>query len=424
MPMRAFQDPMTPPAASPPPIFVDHCAESVRELQGALRGAYRSAGLDIEKPQDVSRQIGIDKNLSWKIARIAGDDDALSAASLVPGPEGIGILMDALERGGVGNRELSALRRSFAMFEDMVKQHAGDRPTLQLLLDGVTSRASLELSRKTAFRGQSGVWGVQARVRIMTQLLMPCATDPLSLDTAILGSLIDVRRLRPLTGWPIFRFQRYLGSIESGDQEAMVDQRALEPLEEPMSPEDPALIMRSWCSPPNVQVQSVSTPLGIVHELADGPLGLTGTSTFVFGHLERRAVSRYATDAKPGKGEMGAVVTMPIETLLFDVIAHRDLPEVASAKVQVFGNPFGNAPLDAQARKSMLLPISERVQEITGRPTRFDTEHAPQYPELVSSVFKRIGASPAEFRVFRVEMQYPPMPSTVVVSYDLPVHHG
>jgi hypothetical protein len=424
MPMRAFQDSMTPSATNQPPVFVDHCAESVRELQSALRAAYRSAGLDIEKPQDVSRQIGIDKNLSWKIARIAGDDDALSAAALVPGPEGIGILMDALERGGVGDREFAALRRSFAMFEDMVKQHAGDRPTLQLLLDGATSRASLELSRKTAFRGQSGVWGVQARVRIMTQLLMPCATDPLALDTAILGSLIDVRRLRPLAGWPIFRFQRYLGSIESGDQEAMVDERALEPLEEPMSPQDPALIMRSWCSPHDVQVQSVSTPLGIVHELADGPLGLTGTSTFVFGHLERRAVSRYATDGKRGKGEMGAVVTMPIETLLFDVIAHRDLPEVASAKVQVFGNPFGNAPLDAQARKSMLLPISERVQEITGRPTRFDTEHAPQYPELVSSVFRRIGANPSDFRVFRVEMHYPPMPSTVVVSYDLPVHCG
>jgi hypothetical protein len=401
---------MTRSTANSPPTFVDHCSECVRDLQGALRAAYRSAGLEIEKPQDVSRQIGIDKNLSWKIARIAGDDDALSAAALVPGPEGIGILMDALERGGVGDQEFAALRRSFAMFEDMVKQHAGDRPTLQLLLDGVTSRASLELSRKTAFRGQSGVWGVQARVRIMTQLLMPSATDPLALDTAILASLIDVRRLRPLAGWPIFRFQRYLGSIESGDQEATVHERELEPLEEPTSPQDPALIMRSWCSPPDAQVQSVSTPLGIVHELADGPLGLTGTSTFVFGHLERRAV--------------GAIVTMPIETLLFDVIAHRELPEVAAAKVQVFGNPFGNAPLDAQARKSMLLPISERVQEITGRPTRFDIEHAPQYPELVSSVFRRIGANPDDFRVFRVEMQYPPMPSTVVVSYDLPVHCG
>jgi hypothetical protein len=415
---------MTRSTANPPPTFVDHCSESVRDLQGALRAAYRSAGLDIEKPQDVSRQIGIDKNLSWKIARIAGDDDALSAAALVPGPEGIGILMDALERGGVGDQEFAALRRSFATFEDMVKQHAGDRPTLQLLLDGATSRASLELSRKTAFRGQSGVWGVQARVRIMTQFLMPSAEDPLALDTVILASLIDVRRLRPVAGWPIFRFQRYLGSMQAGDQEAPAYERALEPLEEPASPNGPALIMRSWCSPPDVQVQSVSTPLGIVHELADGPLGLTGTSTFVFGHLERRAVSRYATDAKPGKGEMGAVVTMPIETLLFDVIAHRDLPEVAAAKVQVFGNPFGNAPLDAQARKSMLLPISERVREITGVPTRFDTEHASQYPELVSSVFRRIGASPDDFRVFRVEMQYPPMPSTVMVSYDLPVRRG
>jgi hypothetical protein len=306
----------------------------------------------------------------------------------------------------------------------MVRQHAGDRPTLQLLLDGITSRGSLEMSRKTAFRGLSGVWGVQARVRIMTQILMPCATDATALDTAIIASLIDVRRLRPLPGWPIFRFQRYMGSVESGDEGATVQERKLEPLEDPSSPDDPALIMRSWCSPPEVRVQSVNTPLGIVHELADGPLGLTGTSTFVFGHLERRAVSRYTRQSVMGKGEMGAVVTMPIETLLFDVIAHKDLPEVAGAKFQVFGNPFGNAPLDSAARKSMLLPISEPVREITGSPTRLDTEHASDYPELIRHVFRRMGADMADFRVFRVELQYPPMPSTAMVSYQLPVYEG
>lgn len=402
-----------------PPSFVDHCTDTVRSLQVALRTTYRSAGLDIEKPQDVSRQIGIDKNLSWKVARIAGDDDALSAAALVPGPEGINILLEALRKSGASVQDLAPLRQALALFEDMVKQHAGDRPTLQLLLDGVTSRASLELSRKTAFRGLSGIWGVQARVRIMTQFLMPCRENPLSLDTAILASLIDVRRLRPLPGWPIFRFQRYSGSIESGDATASVQVRQLEPLEDPAGPDEPGLIMRSWCSPHDVRVQSVSTPIGIVHELADGPIGIPGTSTFVFGHLERKAVPRYAAHGTTGKGEMGAIVTMPIETLLFDVVAHRDLPEVADAKVQVFGNPFGNVSLDAAARKSMLLPMSEKVREITGAPTKFDTEHARQYPALIRSVFDRVGADPADFRVFRVELQYPPMPSTVMVSYDL-----
>jgi hypothetical protein len=117
---------------------------------------------------------------------------------------------------------------------------------------------------------------------------------------------------------------------------------------------------------------------------------------------------------------MGAVVTMPIETLLFDVIAHRDLPEVASAKVQVFGNPFGNSPLDAAARKSMLLPIGDPVREITGTPTRFSTDLSDGYGDLMHAVFNRISADPADFRVFRLEMQYPPMPSTVIVSYELP----
>lgn len=408
------------PALQTAQPFAMHCAEAVRRVQSALSAAYRIAGLDIEKPQDVSRQIGIDKNLSWKIARIAGYEDPMSAAVLVPGPEGINILVAALSRSGLRDREMAVLRNAFESFEDMVKQHAGDRPTLQLLLDGATSRASLELSRKTAFRGLSGVWGVQARVRIMTQILMPCATDGTALDTAIIASLVDVTRLRPLAGWPIFRFQRYHGSVESEDQVTTVRERALEPLEPPTSPDDPALIMRSWCSPRDVRVQSVNTPLGIVHELGDGPLGRTGTSTFVFGHIERGALPRYAGSGTHERGEMGAVVTMPIETLLFDVVAHRDLPEVASAKVQVFGNPFGNSPLDAAARKSMLLPIGDPVREITGTPTRFSTDLSDGYGDLMHAVFNRISADPADFRVFRLEMQYPPMPSTVIVSYELP----
>lgn len=405
------------PAALP---FTEHCTVCVESLRLALRGLYAGAGLDISKPQDVCRQIRIDKNLSWKIARIVSEEDPLAAAALVPGPEGIAILTDALKRHGAHAKDLDTLSRSVDAFELMIRHHAEDRPTFQRLLDGVTMGSSLELSRKTAFRGLSGIWGVQAKARIMAHFLMPNADNPALLDMAMGAALVDVRRMRAVSHWPIFRFQNYSGSLVRGDASATPVDTVLQPLEPPSGPGEPALIMRRWCSPPDVRVESEISSRGIVHQLSDGPLGRTGDSTFVFGYLHRGAAGRFSEKDADPRGEIGASVTMPIETLVFDLIAHKELREVAGARVEVIGSPFGTAPADAAGGSPMLLPISERLVELDVAPHTLRTDLWDRYTEMIGWIFTRIGADPSDFRVFRMTMQYPPMPSTVMVSYELP----
>src|SRR6185436_18897639 len=123
----------------------------------------------------------LDKNLAWKVARLAQSDDAVEAVRHLPGPAGVKRVLDAFAQAGAGPAEINAVRQAVARFDHMVGRHAGDRATLELLLaSGGREQLDgqrLEASRKLAFQGNSATFGVQARVRFGLQILAPSASD-------------------------------------------------------------------------------------------------------------------------------------------------------------------------------------------------------------------------------------------------------
>ncbi len=64
-------------------------------------------------------------------------------------------------------------------------------------------------SRKLAFKGNSGIWGAQSRVRMNTSFIAPNRDNPELLDYAQIGGYSDLQRLRVNGAWPLFRM-RYL----------------------------------------------------------------------------------------------------------------------------------------------------------------------------------------------------------------------
>jgi hypothetical protein len=405
----------------PPPSaqdFVTHCVASVHALRRSLRGLYRSVDADEDRPQAVARRFGLNKNLTWKIAKLLGDGESLEAVANVPGAEGIGILLTAMEREGASAVAVESVRRDFDAFEAMMRAHAGDRATLDLLIDGLAkgSRA-LEVSRKLAFRGNSGVWGLQARVRSALQVLAPTAGRPDMLDDVLAAGMHDIRRLRPVQGWPIFRFHHYGTPAEAG---AKV--REFIPIEQAVSDDEPALIMRSFCSPPGAEVRSVRQGSEIRHELVDGPIGHRGAVTFVFGSIERAAFGRYAdpTAREPEYGEMVAFVTMPTELAQMDVLVHRSMLDEFEPECAVYGRPFGGSDMTPSAREHFRLPIASAIERIDPVHDTLDSRDLPERTELAALVVERAGWSLGDFMAFRATVTYPPMPCSIVMRYRLP----
>ncbi len=386
-------------------------------LQNALRALYAAVGADPARPQEVSRQFKLNKNLTWKVAKVMQSADPIEAVPLIPGSEGMEILLSAMEASGPHAASVGVVRSTLAAFEDMVRIHVGDRPTLELLMDGMSRGGrALEVSRKLGFRGNSGIWGVQARVRSLTQFLAPNPDHPEMLDMAIVGGLHDIRRLRPVQGWPLFRFSTYdtVGTELPGGGN-------LQALELPANSGEPHLVMRSFCAPAGAEVRSIKTEKDISHELMDGPVGARGSVTFVFGGLERSAVPRYSSALRqsPEYGEMGALVTMPTEFVHVDILVHRDLLDSFVPELVVYGRPFGGAALEPATRENYRLPIDEPIVRIDPARDSFATDMLPEQQNLVDAVFARAGWNRRDFSGFRAGVPYPPMPSTVMIRYAL-----
>lgn len=118
--------------------------------------------------------------------RFSGGNDLYQSLQHLPGAEGIEILPKAAHKVGVAELLLDNVREAQRDFDRVVLDSMG----------GAGSGERLEYSRKLAFRGSSGVWGLQARVRCTTSFVAPNRDNPDLLDLGLVGGLVDVRRLR------------------------------------------------------------------------------------------------------------------------------------------------------------------------------------------------------------------------------------
>lgn len=396
----------TPPA----PSFAEHCRKSVQGLQGALLELYRTVGADPSRPQDVSRQYRLNKNLTWKVAKIISASDTFEAVPVIPGAGGFDILLDTMSKAGAPQGVISRVRDAAVEFDRMIEIHTGDRSALELALDSMGGVGRpLEASRKLAFRGNSGIWGIQAGVRTTTHLLSPNPDNPDFLDLAMIGGLTRVRRLRPVDRWPVFQLRSY---NDDGSAEQPRHRLALES-QHADAPGDPWL-MRSFCDGALPEIHLRQAGETTIYEIGEGPVGRTGEFSCFFGFADIGSVPRYR-DAANSVGEFISSVSLPVEALQFDLLIDEQLLEAMTPSMQIIGT-IGGA-MDSVG--STPLPLPERFRDL-GLGAMLDTPLVDRYAEAVDHMFRRLGRDPRRFRCLRLFIEYPPLSSRILVRYQLP----
>ena len=395
------------------PKFDEHCRRSVHALRGSLLELYRAVGADPSKPQDVSRRYSLNKNLTWKVARIIGAENAFEAVPLIPGPGGLDILLDAMAQAGAPQDALARVRDAIDEFDRMIELHTGDRNQLELVLDSMGVGRPMEMSRKLAFRGNSGIWGIQAGVRVTAHFIAPSHTDPRLLDLAIMGGLTRVRRLRAVDRWPVFQLRHY--NDDGSPDNRPLRREAIEPPppHSAAAPGEPWL-MRSFCSGAMPTIHPTQRGDVTLYEIGDGPVGRTGEFSCFFGFADLASVPRYR-DASNTIGELISSVSVPAEALHFDLFVHESLTEAMNPRTEMVGT-LGGA---VDGVGTMRLPMPERFKDL-GPGALIDTPLVDRYGEAIQSVLKKLGRSHAEFRCLRLLIEHPPMSSRVIVRYDLP----
>lgn len=402
--------PANEPSESPEGRLLPGLVTVVAALRAALAGLFDEIGLDPGRPQSVARALRLDKTLAWRACRFCREPEVIDALGFLPGEAALASLVEAAERTGASPARVARARSTAADFQAQVVRHAGSRLGLRRLVASLDAEREVprlqEDGRRQAFHGNAAIWGVQARSRIGLQVLAPNADDPSRLDVISVGGLHELHRMRESARWPIVRLTAY---DPSGPRREIP-----EPLDPDVQPGEPPLL-RAFCSQHLPALRQVPAGDATLFELGDGGLGRTAAVTCLFGFLRR------ADHPRTGKiaddlAEHLTYFNTPVERGLCDLLLHRDLavgtPELSLCSLMESVGPISNDP-----SSRYVLPVAERVVELTGSHPVLETPCMPRHRALVEFAVGRLGHAVSDFRIFRVEFSHPPIPTVAVLRH-------
>ena len=395
--------------------FEQDCQVALDGLRARLIELYASVDADPLKPQDASRRFGVNKTLTWNIAKVIEGTDPIPTLQNVPGNSALGQLLRAMEKAGADVNAVERVRSAAEDLDRAAKLHFGDRATLDLIVDGARpdSADHLDRSRKLAFRGNSGLWGVQARVRLMTAFIAPNAKDPNRLDMAIVRGFIGLRRLRTEVRWPIFHLRGW------GGEEQNMQATQWESLEESTGDQARTPLLRRFGTVDPDDIEEIQTPEGLNYLLAPGSIGNTAAVDCFVGDCARSAAAKHAT-RQDTTGEFGATISAPTERLIFDIVAHEDAAFALEPEVHSFGGIFMNSVEDSDPSNLIPIPIPQSPSPLPGSPPVLASPHVPNYAALADFVHERMEWDASKFRGCRLEVTHPPMGSSILLRFRLP----
>lgn len=396
-------------------VFRDECASAVEAIREAVRALCAAVDVDPLKPQEVSRRLKLNKNLTWKFARVLVEHDPLDASPMLPGPEGVAIYLRAFESAGAPERLVEALRVAIEGFDSMVDRHFGGRAEFELVLDGLRAGGNLEQSRRIAFRGAAGVFGLQAAARVTAQILSPSRGDAEFADLAMIVGLVGLRKLRPVAKLPVFR-----SLVATSNAPAPA-----RPLFAGADGAAPDFLVREFSSFPEASVTRTEADGKLTIALDGGPIGRIGEADLFFASVLDRSYARKSSEVGDDFSQFITAITIPSESFVSDLFVHRSIECSDMLDAAIFGTLGGPVPHDAATREPTRIPIDctpAACDELpaSDRARILEVASVPNYVPMIERAFAALGQDLSEYRLIRVAMPYPPVPASLVVRWRMP----
>ncbi|MEO0853914.1 MAG: hypothetical protein AAFY15_10505, partial [Cyanobacteria bacterium J06648_11] len=119
-------------------------------------------------------------------------------------------------------------------------------------------------------------------------------------------------------------------------------------------------------------------------------------------------------------GLFGSAISIPCEILVFDLIVNAELEFMLHDTAQVLVTTPGLRRRDSGWANSFELPLSLQSQRLAGSPPSVAIPSVPRCRELGDYVFARLDSDPKCFIGSRLQLNFPPLGSTVVRRFHLP----
>lgn len=395
--------------------FLEEAKVVLQEVRTSLATLVGAVGANPTQPQEIARRFGLDKTLTWKIARVICDDDTLAAAVHVPGRASVRNLVDALEKGGASLESTAPVLAAMDRFERLIATHAGDRGTFEVMLgsasDGLARRRG-ETARKMFYQGCSAIWGVQARVHTSLHFVAPNQASDELLDLGVIAGFVDFRRLRPDVPWAVARRSTF---THDGKPQSM---GSTVPMDPNLSPADPP-ILKQFSSTPVPPLRQTPGQNNITRfELTEGPIGNTAAATCMLGWIARGESNKYRTGSDV-YGEHIVRLSTPVEVLYHDLYIHRSLGFAMKPDIFIYSDLPGGPTFPYDGLERGRLPVMEDVIDLGEGPPNAAAADLPNYRQMVTFAAERMGWSLNDFHGFRFRLKFPPIPTLCLYRYGL-----
>ncbi|MDX2147392.1 MAG: hypothetical protein SFZ23_07700 [Planctomycetota bacterium] len=390
-------------------------AQLGEDVRRSLAAVVHASGGDVDRPMSLIRTLDLDKTLASRAAKVVRIRDPLSALLASPAPTGLKLIADGAAKAKVPVHLVEDLRSVAERFESLIRLFPAGRAGLDAAIGGWLPEGREQRShqaRQQVYKGMSSLLGVTVDAVYLGVWYYP-STDPDFCDGAFIQSQQGIRRLRRGSSLLI-------GGVRADARGAVEPTRTS--LRGGDLGDDPRTAL---C--PELCDEAVRDKIRIVRQtessfsLTLGPDDppINTPATIAMGAIWRNIGPRYSSPEN--RYECTNIrVRKPTALLVADYFIHRDLfvhaPPVPTISV------LGLATRQAAAIASPEFDLVDVPLDVLSLGQGAEAFHAAgieRATDIVSYGWRALGQSPADFRTYRVRLEYPVPTAELMLWFEL-----
>jgi len=403
----------TPPTPEPDQRLEARARAVGAALAAALESALGPLPERHRGPKLLGAALGCDKVLASRTLKALNQADPIAVLHAAPGPAPLRRVVQGAGRRGVDPAAVASAEAAIEAFAALIREGAGDRAALGAMLSAwlPEAREEFELRRKqSAYRALAELKGASMELDISTTWLAPSA-DGERIDVVWVNSFLGLARHVPRAS---VRFtSRRLGVTGSARQPVTLDGAPIEGLA--------GVRLDGYCTAPPAPV-AVQRAGDVVHYvLAADTFGPVARYDLVYAEVNRAELPRAVPHGSGRRGYVYADIAVPAKALVLDVFVHEDIYPAAAPELSIYDTAIGGiADVNDRSRDLDRLDLAETCRDLGRGLAHAAIPGAPRYAALTEHVVARLGWSAADFRHYRVQVEYPVYGSQVTLAFQAP----
>lgn len=378
-------------------------------LRSAVTEVLHALPVDLQQPRDVYKTLGIDRMIGWNIYKLHEVEDCFLSVKHIPRKAAFKGFLRASSKQGVPDELLQDAEEHFMEFEKLVDLHAGDRPSMEMMLLAYSDQGREEASldhRKLAFTGNRFLYGLETRTRMTITLFEPNGSIDSWKLTLLKGSF-GLRRNRPDIPWFYVKPKLF---TETSDQ--------------PSSPESQALVQQQagdlpyytpFCNCSLPGLKSRSKFVDSLEEIFPEQTGNAGLMDLVFAEV----VELNNFHLRDNVSTSSKVIT-PCQTVVTDMI----LPTSEADKLKFTPRVISSILEETDSYNENVIDLAQSILPVkpgfqVGPTVEMDSlDGVENYSEIIQDIFMRRDLNPLNYTTVRITVSFPVIPSTLDIAWE------